>query len=577
MAGIVLLPILLGCPSSKTEYFPDSGPVIRWVVVTPAFTILPPNGRVQLQAKVYAADSTILTDRHVAWTVGNTNIATISSTGLVSAGLERGNTYISATLEGVTSNLAIINVAYPPSSLAVSPDSASLLVGGTVQLQWTFRDSTSSVLNLVPTFTSSNPVSVLVDPSGLVTARQQGMSYIVASYNQLRDTTIVRVNTVFDSLRIVPNSVDLNVGSSALLSAIAWFQMHAYYPTAVQWNSQNSAIARVSQQGVVTGVDTGTTTVNAAFGNLIAPPITVRVTGMSIRAQSLLVADADSLWMIDIQSRRFRTLQLVDYRIRSINRSDQTHPIALLDENRTIHFIDPLTSAYVGESDGWMVDSNTIGWSNNSDRLLAKATDGQIHELNISSFTHRRLLPDSIITTDYRFSSRPFIDDTTWLIAAKVNNTWNYYAIGFSGTIIASSVVNGQPTGPINVNDLGFAVDLERIHPTRITIVNNAIIQTPDFDLTIPDDYTEWVSVSQSGLIALARRASGVLSYFTFSSSSIQFRIRVSGNYQGYSINEDPETLYIINNNRILRMVPEQDPEPYTWISSGATILAIER
>src|SRR5205823_9472738 len=81
-----------------------------------------------------------LTGRMVTWTSSNTSVATISGSGLV-AGVTAGSATITATSEGKSSTAALTVTTVPVASLAISPATATLRAGQTLQLTATPKDS----------------------------------------------------------------------------------------------------------------------------------------------------------------------------------------------------------------------------------------------------------------------------------------------------------------------------------------------------------------------------------------------------------------------------------------------------
>ncbi|PYO96033.1 MAG: Ig domain-containing protein, partial [Gemmatimonadetes bacterium] len=85
------------------------------------------------------------------------------------AGVAPGSTTITATSEGKSSSATITVTTIPVASVAISPATASLQVGQTVQLTATPKDSAGSTLTgRTVTWTSSNTSVAIVSPSGQV-------------------------------------------------------------------------------------------------------------------------------------------------------------------------------------------------------------------------------------------------------------------------------------------------------------------------------------------------------------------------------------------------------------------------
>src|SRR5206468_5109021 len=100
---------------------------------------------VQLTATPKDSAGGTLTGRMVTWTSSNTSVATVSGSGQV-AGVTAGSATITATSEGKSSTAALTVTSVPVASVAVSPATASLTVGQTVQLTATPKDSAGGTL-----------------------------------------------------------------------------------------------------------------------------------------------------------------------------------------------------------------------------------------------------------------------------------------------------------------------------------------------------------------------------------------------------------------------------------------------
>ena len=78
----------------------------------------------QLSATVYDENNDVIEDATVAWESDDTSVATVSTSGLVTA-VARGTTTITAT-SGDKSKTASITVDLPADRIVIDPDSATL-------------------------------------------------------------------------------------------------------------------------------------------------------------------------------------------------------------------------------------------------------------------------------------------------------------------------------------------------------------------------------------------------------------------------------------------------------------------
>ena len=229
------------------------------------------NATVQLSAATRDANNNVLTGRVIGWSSGNGAIATVSSSGLVTA-KGAGSISITAASEGQTGSATITVSApapVPVATVSVSPSAPSLQVGGTVQLSATTRDASNNVLTgRVIGWSSGNGAIATVSPSGLVTAIGAGsVSITAASEGQTGSATItvsapapVPVATV----SVSPSAPSLQVGGTVQLSATTRdASNNVLTGRAVSWSSSNTAIATVSTSGLATALAAGTVQINA--------------------------------------------------------------------------------------------------------------------------------------------------------------------------------------------------------------------------------------------------------------------------------------------------------------------------
>src|SRR5207249_5426153 len=119
-----------------------------------------------------------LTGRTVTWASGDTSVARVSPSGLVT-GVAPGSAPIMAMSEGKSGTATVTVTLVPVASVALSPATASIRVGQTVQLTATPQDSGGSTLTGRSVTWASGDTSVArVSPSGQVTGVAQGSATI---------------------------------------------------------------------------------------------------------------------------------------------------------------------------------------------------------------------------------------------------------------------------------------------------------------------------------------------------------------------------------------------------------------
>lgn len=163
------------------------------VEIAPSAVALQPGQSTQLSATARKADGTALPGRTAVWASGNTSIATVSSTGTVTA-VSDGVASITATIGGA-SGTATVTVKTLVATVVVTPATAQLTVGRSpVQLSAEARSSNGSALSgRAITWSSSAPAVATVSATGLVTAVSAGTATISATSEGISGTAAISV------------------------------------------------------------------------------------------------------------------------------------------------------------------------------------------------------------------------------------------------------------------------------------------------------------------------------------------------------------------------------------------------
>src|SRR5881628_1647026 len=220
---------------------------------------------VQLTATPKDASGNPLSGRPVSWGSSNTAVATVTASGLVT-GKAAGTATITATSEGKSGPSTITVTPVPVASVTVSPSTASVQVGQTVQLTATPKDASGNPLSGRPvSWGSSNTAVATVSGSGVVTGVTAGAATITATSEGQSGTATITVSTVpVASVTVSPSTASLQVGQTVQLTATSKdVSGNPLSGRPVSWGSSNTAVATVSAGGLVTGVTAGAATITA--------------------------------------------------------------------------------------------------------------------------------------------------------------------------------------------------------------------------------------------------------------------------------------------------------------------------
>lgn len=219
------------------------------------------------------SDTRYSSNAHPVWTSSNTDVATISSSGLVKA-VSPGNALI--TLDPIVGPNAFCNVSVvsgiKPTSISISPESLEIEQGQTKQFSYTLFpiDSYSKIL-----WSSSNPKIASISDTGLLTAKTGGQTVISASTD---DGLSAHANVIVMSL---PEKLTLRqpepVFKGYSIPVIPEFYPPNSSSRIVSWKSSNNQVAEVDESGNVRAKGTGTTTITATSSNKLVGSCKVTV------------------------------------------------------------------------------------------------------------------------------------------------------------------------------------------------------------------------------------------------------------------------------------------------------------
>src|SRR5881396_1880433 len=116
------------------------------VAVSPASVALQVGQTVQLAATPQDTGGNPLAGRVVTWASNNAAVAPVTASGLATA-VAVGSAMITATSEGKTGTAAVAVASVPVASVAVTPASATVQAGQTVQLAATPKDANGNPLS----------------------------------------------------------------------------------------------------------------------------------------------------------------------------------------------------------------------------------------------------------------------------------------------------------------------------------------------------------------------------------------------------------------------------------------------
>ena len=270
------------------------------VTVSPGSGSLIVGQTIQLSATTAATGGQTLVGRVVAWSSSASGVASVSSTGLVTA-IAPGSATITATSEGITGTSTITVAAVPIASIRVTPDAVTVASGQTVQLTAQALDADGNVLNRPITWSSDLATRATVSATGLVTAVSAGEVRISArSGTSLGISTVTVTQVPIARIDVAPATVSVLVGGTQQLTATPRDAAGNALPgRGITWLTGAPSVATVSQTGLVTGVASGSALVFAASegqsGSTAVTVATVAVSSVTISPNTGIIQQGQAL------------------------------------------------------------------------------------------------------------------------------------------------------------------------------------------------------------------------------------------------------------------------------------------
>ena len=263
------------------------------VSVTPASATVAAGQSVQLTATPKDANGTPLSGRTVTWSSNNTSVAIADVNGNVTA-IAPGSATITATSEGQSGTAAITVTNVPVVSVTVTPASASIQQGQTIQLTATPKDANGNALSgRVVTWSSSNTAVASVNAGGFVTSSAAGSATITAASEGKSGTSAITVTSVpVASVTVSPAPASVQAGQTLQLTATPKdVNGNPLTGRTITWSSSNTSVATVNSSGLVSGVVAGSATITATSEGQSG---TAAITVTSVPVASVTVSPASA-------------------------------------------------------------------------------------------------------------------------------------------------------------------------------------------------------------------------------------------------------------------------------------------
>ena len=290
-AGVVTIKASLNGVLSNEVSFTVASAKLKSIDVTLSANNIPDGTEVQAIAmgNYTNGDRTDIT-KQVNWTSTDGSIANISSNGLIVAN-KVGNVIIKAGFGDINSDghtLIVVNAELQSIVITTVDKSISIPSGSSTQLQAIGHYSNGQaedLTKLVNWSSASNDV-LNVTTDGKIIGGNPGNTSITAKFNSISSNSLPFTvsSAVLKSIAININDNNIPRGMSSQLTATGTYSDNSTKNLTAQvaWSSSSTSTANIDAQGLVTGVNVGTSNIQASLGEVASTPLSVVVTSAKL-------------------------------------------------------------------------------------------------------------------------------------------------------------------------------------------------------------------------------------------------------------------------------------------------------
>ncbi len=199
----------------------------------------------------------------ITWTSSDTNIFTVDANGTVT-GVSEGTAILTATLGNDSKEYTI--TVNPEKTITLNKSTSTLWVGDTEKLTVTYIPEDSSSEQGTISWTSSNSDVASVDSNGQVTAVSKGTATITATTSTSGKTATceVTVNQPYTGISLNKTSITMDKNSTEKLE-VTTVPETADESATIKYETSDTDVATVSDNGTITAVGTGTATITVTM------------------------------------------------------------------------------------------------------------------------------------------------------------------------------------------------------------------------------------------------------------------------------------------------------------------------
>jgi uncharacterized protein YjdB len=220
------------------------------------------------------------TNYYPVWTSSNPDVAIVENGKITAIGV--GTATVTIASGNISHSMEVL-VTEPLSSITITSEEPLHIreIGNTLQLAATPVPEGTRGYN--PVWVSSDENVVTVSQTGLVTAAGIGTTTVIVASGNISDTVDIKVTSAFlTDIGVVPY-IYLATNGTQQIDAVPVPETAENY--VLNWESNNTAVATVSQTGLVTGVSRGVAVITVSSSSTLD--------GHTIRKPAFVFVDTD--------------------------------------------------------------------------------------------------------------------------------------------------------------------------------------------------------------------------------------------------------------------------------------------
>jgi outer membrane protein assembly factor BamB len=236
------------------------------------------NKKIQFKATAFAIDGSIM-DAKFTWSCDPSNLGSIDSNGLFTAGDKPGTVMVKAQTGKIYDQTKIVikDIKDKVTNVSVEPKSAKLVVGDQKEFVATAFDGAGNVVEGVDFAWKVEPTTIGTIEDGLFTAQKSGKGKITATVGARSASSQVMVVKPL-RMTISPESATVVAGGTQQFAATVWDDLDEKIEDAKpQWSVNPESLGTINENGLfIAGSEPGNGHIKVTFGGLEAiAPVTV--------------------------------------------------------------------------------------------------------------------------------------------------------------------------------------------------------------------------------------------------------------------------------------------------------------